>query len=234
MGRGLIWLGIFTGGCASPCERGAFAWADDGRELLSAVPVAQAFEFDGDLVLTVCPGNWEGTLAVEGRGGRLSIEALNSDATLDAAGGPGVLIATGTGTLTVRNLTLRGGLANDEESGRTCGGALYAGLPSTVLEGVTLEANHAWLGGAICVGEGSSVLVKESVVTGNTAGGGGGAVLMAPGAQIASFATDWGEADADNTPDDIALFGPGLEVLGQYWFGRDADFLCSLDDGACD
>ncbi|MDP2316884.1 MAG: hypothetical protein Q8P41_28590 [Pseudomonadota bacterium] len=233
----LVVAKLSAAGCAPPCERGLFAWTDDGRAIEPWEIKGSGYElaFGGEVLLSVCPGTWEGTLHVVGEDGRLTIEPEGGGvAVLDAGGAPGVLQATGTGTLALRGLTLRGGVASREPEGRTCGGALYTALGTTLLDAVTLEDNHAWMGGAICPGEDSAIQIQDSLVVRNTSGGGGGVVLAVPGVTLESRATSWGVGDDDNTPDDVVLFGEHLDLIGEYSYGDDADFMCDYDAGGCE
>lgn len=118
-------------------------------------------------------------------------------AILDGGGRDTLLTITG-GTLTLENLTLRGG------AGRRGGAVAALAGAGLVARGVGFEANTADLGGAVYV-EWGAALIEDSRLAGNTAGS-GGAIYVGAGALTAARS----ELSGNEAAAGGALFnGPG-------------------------
>lgn len=136
-------------------------------------------------------------------GGGLGVEAR----------GAGPAITADSATVVTGNTAAEGGglwldLASDEAS-----------WVATVA-GLRLDGNEATSGGGLATTGGAVTLASCSVVS-NAAESGGGAWL---GGTLTSDASDWGEGDDDNAPDDIA----GVETR----WGEGSSFVCGA--GGCE
>lgn len=118
-------------------------------------------------------------------------------AILDGGGRDSLLTVTG-GTLTLENVTLRGG------AGRRGGAVAALAGAGLVARGVVFEANTADLGGAVFV-ESGAALIEDSRLMGNTAESGGAIYIGAGALTVARSELNGNEAAAGG-----ALFnGPG-------------------------
>jgi hypothetical protein len=140
----------------------------------------------GTFVAAVDGGELDWTL--EGQGSEIT--------TLEGPGDASVVTAerqTSTGlrpTVTVRGLTITGGLGND-------GGGVDCEYADLVLEDVVLRDNVGYLGGGISLDQCTATLTDVDVLENNSAGGGGG-VYQSQG----TLTWTGGEVSRNETPDD--------------------------------
>ncbi|MDP2313783.1 MAG: hypothetical protein Q8P41_12820 [Pseudomonadota bacterium] len=234
-------------GCEDPCADGALAWMEDGTTWGPGSDTAGDYDqetirlADGD-VANVCPGDWEMEIDVVTDGGESSVVGAGAGSTTFVRGrGQQVFYTIGSGHLTVRDLSIRGGVMTGATGDGeplsdtvTRGAGFAAGVDETTLDSVVIEDNQAAEGGGIGVGPGKVLTVRNSQIVGNRAEAGGGAALAFAGSQLISENTDWGTGADDNAPDDIAITGDHREVYASFSFGAAASFTCAWDTRTCD
>jgi len=99
---------------------------------------------------------------------------------------------------------------------------------------VSITGNRSESGAGIGSISTADVHLEDCVVTGNTATlAGGGATVFGT---LESISTDWGEAESENVPDDVALYGGGEPYWSPTYSGyaAAADFVCSSTTATCD
>ena len=189
----------------TPCDAG-YPFGAGGV----AYATLQAAIDGGGAVIEVCPGSWP-TVAVVPAGRAVTLGPMpdgDADTTiLDGAGSGPILSVEAGATLDLRDLELRGGVAED-------GGAVYVADATLWTTGVRFVDNvAAGDGGAvrfIAVSPGPEVVMEDTLFDGNAAGAsGGGAALSFSDAEV--YTLSIGDT---SFVDNRAPLGGGLFVLG--------------------
>ena len=122
--------------------------------------------------------------------GNVIIRGEDSTVTIDGGNTGQIFIVTG--TLTIEDLNLTGGMTND------IGGAIFVNGGNLTVNHVTFEANGAGSGGAIGATNGASLNVTDSTFTGNMAIYGGAIYVDTTGDVSISTSTFDGNIGNDN------------------------------------
>ena len=133
----------------------------------------------------------------------VTIRGENSGVTIDGGNVGQIFIVTG--TLTIEDVTLTGGMTND------IGGAIYANGGSVTVNHVTFESNGAGSGGAIGATNGASLTVTDSTFTENMAVYGGAIYVDTTG--DVSITTSSFEDNVANDDDAIYIKTANVELL---------------------
>jgi len=210
------------------CDEGAIAWLDASGDSFSSL---DGIELEPVATLHICAGEWPASADIWLLGGASIVGAGMDETVLNGdAGEAGHFDVSGSGTVRVTDLTVRGVSVAEQ-----FGGGLGLGVSVLVIERVRLEGNAATGGGGLAVGTFATATVRDSEVVRNSGYiGGGGASLYGTGTLLISENTDWGSGDTDNTPDDVGILDDDGDLVQSYTFDGVASFTCDGDERTCE
>lgn len=157
-----------------------FAW----KLLKKAVEIADnnaVITINGTIVAERYKDNW-GEIVINGKSLTIKRADGAASAVLDANGLSRIFKVENGANLFLKNLTLKGGKADEAEDADKCGGAIYAKNASTVnIENCIITGNEADTNGGGLNVEGTPTTITNCTFTGNTAKNGGGIYINKAG-----------------------------------------------------
>lgn len=239
-----------TGERPNPCAEGTIHIDDDPTAYPSIQAALNAAE-DGSMVY-VCPGIHYETLTFHtgnpifnDEGNTITIVGTTAEETIIDANGEGSVLTMGEATVSVMEVTLRGGSGTPymkDGTLYTLAGGIYNQYGRLTLDHVILESNAAsdaggFLVGGTYYGSQPAMILYDCTVRNNFAEGDEDEGPYAGGAYLQmwflmeSYNTDWGEGEEDNEPEDIIYYSySGGFFSGELNFGANASFICDSDN----
>jgi hypothetical protein len=175
----------------------------------------------------------EGSLTCEGA------TSIRGNAASSEGGGLYIRVAVVSGCSITGNSAIYGGgiafssgesfLSDSQVQENTAiswGGGAYVEGALAHFDNVSLDSNESTYGAGLYIISDGEVELEGGSVAGNSAVNLGGGVRLASGSVTANN-TDFGDGEQDNSPDDLAISGPGGEYSG---LGAGSSFTCKVNE----